>query len=361
MNLNVVKGLLVLLVVVDHNDFSRSVFPGFLYGFTFHVVGFMTLPFLRPAPAIDRQFGQYLFRLYWPFVVIASALALAVALLTPVAPLYQFQGWALTLYSGNSGVVKETTHMAMLWFLPSFVALVALRSGIDHIGRAGRVLAIVALCALHPLIGVAPERIANYLPLGLLPALYMVPLTLVIAWGHVRLLARLPRLAGLALTVLVYALVKSLQMKMHLYNEVGFAEVADYTQPLALLVNDLEAVTGVWMVFQLGRFSLGSLIETAGKYSLQVYLFHAFVAFVLYKLLIIIASGAHPALLFCVSFALTAVLATLLGRFLAEQGSIRRLLFPRTTAELAGALRWPALGGQGAVAASKPEPRHHDR
>ena len=251
--------------------------------------------------------------------------------------------------------------MAMLWFLPSFVALVALRTGIEHISPTGKVLAIVALCAIHPLIGVAPERIQNYLPLGLLPALYMVPLALISVWGHVHLLQRLPRTAGLALTVLVYASVKSMQMDANLYNEVGFAVVADYTQPLALLLNDLEAVTGVWMVFQLGRFSLGQLIDTAGKYSLQVYLFHAFVAALIYKLLINIASGTHPAVLFCVSFALTAVLATLLGRFLAEQGTIRRLLFPRTTTELAEALHWSTLGTHGAVAASKPEPRKHDR
>jgi fucose 4-O-acetylase-like acetyltransferase len=360
MNPNVVKGLLVLLVVVDHNDFSRSVFPGFLYGFSFHVVGFMTLPFLRPAPPLDRQFGQYLFRLYYPFLVLATALALAVALITPVSALHQLQSWALTLYSGNSSVVKQTTHMAMLWFLPSFVALVALRTGLDHLGRGGKLFAIAALCAIHPLIGVAPGRIENYLPLGLLPALYMVPLALVAAWGHARLL-RLPRGAGLVLTVLVYALVKSVQMEAHLYYEVGFAIVADYTQPFALLINDLESITGVWMVFQLGRFSLGAPVETAGKYSLQVYLFHAFVAAVIYKVLVSSASGTPSIVLFCVSFALTAVLATLLARFLAEQRTIKRLLFPRTTAELAAALRWPTLEAHGAVAAAKPEPRHHDR
>jgi len=360
MNPNVVKGLLVLLVVVDHNDFSRGVFPGFLYGFSFHVVGFMTLPFLRPAPALDRNFGQYLFRLYYPFLVIATVLSLAVALLAPVSPLHQLENWALALYSGNSGAVKQATHMAMMWFLPSFVALVALRTGLGHLGRGGKLFAIAALCAIHPLIGIAPERIENYLPLGILPALYMVPLALVAAWGHVRLM-KLPRGAGLVLTVLVYALVKSVQMSAHLYYEVGFAIVADYTQPFALLVNDLESITGVWMVFQLGRFSFGSLVETAGKYSLQVYLFHAFIAAVIYKLLAGAASGMPPVVPFCVSFALTAVLATLLARFLAEQRTIRRLLFPRTTAELAAALHWPTLGAHGAIAAPKPEPRHHDR
>jgi fucose 4-O-acetylase-like acetyltransferase len=250
--------------------------------------------------------------------------------------------------------------MGMLWFLPSFVALVILRTLLEHVGRAGKVLAIIAVCAVHPLIGVAPDRIEDYLPLGVLPALYMVPLALAAAWGHVRLM-KLPRGAGLALTVLVYALVKSVQMEAHLYYEVGFAIVATYAQPIALLVNDLESVTGVWMVFQLGRFSLGSLIDTAGKYSLQVYLFHAFVAAVIYKLLINTAISMPVIVLFCVSFALTAVLVALLARFLAENGIIKRLLFPRTTTELAAALHWPALGAHGAIAAPKPKHRHHDR
>jgi hypothetical protein len=360
MNPNVVKGLLVLLVVVDHNDFSRSVFPGFLYGLSFHVVGFMTLPFLRPAPTLDRQFGQYLFRLYYPFIVAASALAFVIALLTPVSPLEQAGRWVLTLYSGNSEVVKETTGMAMLWFLPSFVALVALRTMLDHIGRVGKLGAILALCAIHPLIGVAPERIENYLPLGLLPALYMVPLALAAAWGHERLM-KLPRAPSLALTLLVYALVKSVQMEAHLYYEVGFAIVATYTQPFALLINDLESLTGVWMVFQLGRFALSPLVETAGKYSLQVYLFHAVIAALIYKLLIGSVGNLPAVALFCVSFALTAVLVTLVARFLAEQDTIKRLLFPRTTTELAVALHWLPLGDHGAAAAPKPEPRHHDR
>ena len=35
---------------------SRLLIAGFLYGFGFHVMGFMTVPFLKPAPKLDRAF-----------------------------------------------------------------------------------------------------------------------------------------------------------------------------------------------------------------------------------------------------------------------------------------------------------------
>lgn len=361
MNLNVVKGLLVLMVVVDHNDFSRSVFPGFLLGLSFHVVGFMSLPFLRPAAPLDRQFGQYLFRLYHPFFVLMSVLAIAVAVSTPVAPLHQLSLWLLSAYSGNYDVLKQTTHLAMLWYLPSFVALVALRTVIWNAPQGMRLAALALVCVLHPLIGMAPRALQDYLPLGLLPALYVIPLALLIVQGQRQVFARLSLSLALPLALLLFVAVKALQMRAGLYYEVGFAIVPDYTRPAALLLDDLESLTGVWLVFQLGRVNLGKLVDTAGKYSLQMYLFHPFVAALVSKLLTRSVSGTAPLILFCVSFAITVVLAIVLSRFLAEQHLIRRLLFPRHTAEFAGALRWQARGAHAAIRPSGADTGHPDR
>ena len=343
MNANIAKGLLILLVIVDHNNFSRGVFPGFLEGFAFHVMGFMTLPFLRPALPLDRHFGQYLFRLYHPFFVMVTGLALIVAVIDHVPALAQLRLWALSLYSGNADVLKQTTHMYMLWYLPSFVALVALRTGIEHVGAVGKTLALVLLCALHPAIGPVADAIQDFLPLGLLPALYVVPLAYLAALVHGSLLMRLPRTAALAASAAVYVAIKTLQMRAGLHNEVGFAEVAGYDKPLALLLNDLEAVTGVWMVFQLARFDLGRFVETAGKYSLQMYLFHAFVAAGVSKVLVIVFNDVGVMTLFCVSFVLSSVLALAVSRYLGEQALVKRLMFPRSVAELAGALRLPPV------------------
>jgi hypothetical protein len=128
--------------------------------------------------------------------------------------------------------------------------------------------------------------------------------------------------------------VKYLQVRGHLYNEVGFAEVADYTRPFALLLNDLESVTGVLMLFQLCRLPLKSFIEQFGRYSIQVYLFHAFIALGVYKAVLLLPAGA--AVHFAVSFGVTAASSLLVARWMAQNPLAQRFIFPRTPATLFG-------------------------
>jgi hypothetical protein len=345
MNPNIVKGLLILLVMVDHNDFARSVIPGFLLGFSFHVLGFLTLPFLRPAPALDRHLLQYAFRLYYPFFVLATVLSLVVYLISHVPLQHQFNLWLLSLYSGNFSLLKESTHMSMLWYLPSFVALVVLRAVIEHVGPAARYAILAALVAMHPFIGLVAPGIEDFLPLGLLPVLYAIPLCYLAAGVHGRLFERCSRLTGIAASVALYSAVKYLQIRAHLPNELGAAEVADYTQPFALLINDLEAISGVWVIFQLGRFPLGSFIQLAGKYSLQIYCFHAFIAAVIYKTLVFTAGKFNVVYLFPLSVLMTAVITVVVCRFLTERPAFRRMMFPRNTDELVQAFHIPPLRG----------------
>jgi fucose 4-O-acetylase-like acetyltransferase len=341
MNPNIVKGLLILLVMVDHNDFARSVIPGFLLGFSFHVLGFLTLPFLRPAAALDRRLLQYAFRLYHPFFVLTTVLSLVVLFITPVTFPQQCRLWLLSLYSGNFSLLKDSTHMSMLWYLPSFVSLVVLRAVIEHMGKAAKWAILAALVILHPFIGLAPDGLADFLPLGLLPVLYAIPLCYLAAAVHDRLLMRWSRIAAVGASVALLSVVKYLQIRANLPNELGAAAVADYTQPYALLINDLEAVAGVWMIFQLGRLQLGSFIEVAGKYSLQVYCFHAFMAAAIYKTMVRTLGSWDALPLFLMSVALTAVISVVVCRYLAERPWFRRVMFPRDTGELRQALRFP--------------------
>lgn len=341
MNQNLLKGLLVLLVVVDHNDFVRDVFPDFLRGFSFHVVGFMAIPFFRPAPALDRHFSRYIFRLYFPFFLIVTIMAFVIAKVDAIDPLRQLGLWVHSLYSGNSEVLKQTTHMAMLWYLPSFISLVIIRTVMERAGSVVKALMIAALWAIHPLIGPWAQSLQDYLPLGVMPALYVIPLAYLIIFGHRHLFGKLSPILGIFITVALYMLVKMLQIDANLYNEVGFAKVADYSKPFALLLNDLEAVTGVWMVLQFACLPLSQAIESAGKYSLQVYLFHPFVAGAMYYILRTTTSGINALLLFFISFGMTAVLTILLSRYIATHTGVRPLLFPRTPHELASALRLP--------------------
>lgn len=333
MNQNLLKGMFILLVVLDHNDFVRSIIPGFLQGFGFHVMGFMMIPFLRPAGPLDRNFMQYLFRLYYPFLLIVTIMSVIVAWITPVSAAEQASRWALALYSGNSDILKEATHMALLWFLPSFVALIVLRTLMENASNRIKTGAILAAWAVHPFIGNAAPSLQDYLPLGLLPALYVLPLAYLGIFLHQRYFQSLGKTNALVQSAVVFILVKACQMHFGFSNEIGFAAVAGIDNWFAMLCNDAEAVTGVLMLFQASRFSLGRLLEAFGKYSLQIYLLHAFLALGVYKLTL--ASGLRSIpMAFALSLCATALSTLVVARLVMAQPRIRRFVFPRNWQDL---------------------------
>lgn len=335
MNLNVLKGMLIILVIADHNEFTRSLFPAFFLGMTFHVVGFMTIPFLKPAePVGTRRFADYAFRLYWPFLVVTCALWTVVTALGTDSIAQRLALLPLALYSGNANLLKQVTHMGLLWFLPSFISIVTLRGLIASCRPVLRWMAWLGLAACHLVIGAFALMVENYLPLGLLPALYMAPLAYAGALLQRRVLERLPLAAALALTVATFAAVKTLQMAWSLPNEVGFSMVADWRDLQAMAVNDAEAISGTLMLFQLARLPLGTLLEACGKHSMQIYLFHAFVALGLFKLLTWLAPHAPVALLFAGSLAATVLLTLALASAVMRLSWPRRALFPRAPADL---------------------------
>lgn len=339
MNQNVLKGIFIVLVIIDHNDFARGVIAPFLKGMGFHVMGFLMIPFLRPAPAWNREFAHYLFRLYYPYFVMVTALSIFVAFLTPVTPAEQVGRWVHSLYSGHSGILKETTHMALLWFLPSFFSLVLLRTWIEHVGGKFKFLAIGVLWVAHPLIGPIAMATRDYLPLGLLPAIYVLPLAYLGIALHRILLQPLGAVSAIGLSAMLFFLIKAIQINFGFDNEIGFVAVADYRDPFELLINDAEAITGVLMVFQISRLrwerlQLGRVLEMIGKYSLQMYLFHAFVALLVYKLTMLAIGETTLLVLFGLSLLTTILLTLPLARFAAKQPLIRRSLFPRSLHEL---------------------------
>lgn len=343
MNLNFLKGLLIILVIADHNEFTRALFPEFFRGLTFHVVGFMTIPFLRPPMRVaSAQFAAYAFRLYYPFLLAACALWLVVTL-TEAAPLAERLGLlAAVLYSGNADLLKRVLHMGLLWFLPSFLALVTLRNLIDTSAVRVRQAALVLLLVAHVWIGMAAPAIEDFLPLGVLPALYMIPLAYAGVALHRKLFEPLGAARALVLATLAFVAVKALQMHLHLNNEVGFAQVADVRNLGALLVNDLEAVTGTLMLFQAARLNLAGLVAACGKVSLQIYLFHAFVALALYRLLMLAMPQLAPAWLFVLSMSATILLTLALAMLVMRLPLLRRLLFPHSLADLRGRASAPA-------------------
>jgi hypothetical protein len=201
-------------------------------------------------------------------------------------------------------------------------------------GHAAKRCAIALLWVAHLFIGTVAVAVQDYLPLGLLPALYVIPLAYLGVWLHRALFERISPAIALAMAVAVFVPIKWLQMRGHLYNEVGFAVVADYTRPWALLLNDLESVSGVLMLFQLCRLPLRGVVEAFGRYSIQVYLFHAFIALLVYKAVLHLPVPVAGQL--CLSLAATAFLSLAFSRRLAGHPLAQRFIFPRSPADLLG-------------------------
>lgn len=346
MNLNVLKGLLILTVILDHNDFSRGVMADFLRGMSFHVVGFLAIPFLRDAlKPLSARAASYAFRLYYPFFLLTLAMGAVVSVIGTQPAWERVQAVMLALYSGNFYALKAATNMSLLWYLPSFISLVLLHGVIEGQGRTGKAALIASLVALHGVLGPVAGRIQDYLPLGVLPALYAIPMCYLVVLCHRGIYARLPVAAAVPLALAVFALVKWLQVRWQLPYELGAMEVPGYDAWQAMLVDDLEGVTGALLLFQVARIPLGKLLAAFGEVSLQIYLMHPFIALAIAKILMRTSLVAHPAAILAISMALTAGVTLAAARTVLASG-VKRFLFPRDVAELAGR---DALGGASAA------------
>ena len=340
MNHNIAKGLLILLVIIDHNDFSRDVIPGFLRGLSFHVVAFMALPFVRtPRELTAEVVGKHFFRLYYPFLVFTCVVAAGYWLSSGRPFIDALANLLHALYSANAASLKTATNMALLWFLPSFFALLLIKGVIERASQSLRAFLVATVLVCHPLIGASSVSVQHYLPLGVLPAIYVVPLVYAIAFLQSKVFDPLPRKSALFVSALLFVIVKHAQMQMGLSQEVGFGLVSDYRDPLALVLNDLESISGTLLVFQMSRFRLGNIVERAGRYSLQVYLFHAFIGAALYAVIKRIPVSIHPGLAMAVCVVATLAASVLLAQAVFGAGRLKPALFPEDGRELLGGVR----------------------
>ncbi|MES2046927.1 MAG: hypothetical protein V4447_00890 [Pseudomonadota bacterium] len=336
-NQNTLKGVLIILVIFDHNEYAHKIYPLFLAGFSFHVIGFLSLPFLRPAEPLGKKILEKMaFSYYYPFFWIVCGMALLNSLISQSQSTLDSSvfNFLLALYSGNSQVLKHVTQMSLLWFLPSFFSLMLIRGALASSGKAIQTFFLISISLAHFYIGIFASEIRNFIPLGLLPTIYAFPLILIIVKFHQSIFEKFNRANAFLLIITAFSIVKYSQIKMGLSQELGFAMVADYRNLPAMIVNDLEAITGTLMLFQLARFNLGQLIQRSGQNSLQIYLFHAFIALIIFKLIEKNLPNTSMNIRLVISMVITLLLTLLIAKFIMKNEALKRFLFPRSWNEL---------------------------
>lgn len=268
-----VKGVLILLIALGHDPAAAVALPWlgrFLYGF--HVIGFLLLPFLLPAPRAEaRALLDRSVRYLAPYAsVTLFAIVLNTLLFARDVPARElFERAALGLYTGSSGYLKITSGFALFWFLPTLLSLTLVRAALR--GRGTPRAWLVVLVALHGTLALVPD-FAAVLPLGLAPALVALPLGLAAekAWPW----ARTHPLAMVAIAVAVAVPVLASGISTNL----AALAVADVRDPLRLLLQDAHAITMFLAIAACGpHLARVPGLVRLGQLSMGVYLGHSFV------------------------------------------------------------------------------------
>jgi fucose 4-O-acetylase-like acetyltransferase len=268
------KGLLILIVVLDHNNEAHALIHDFMAPLTFHVLGFLLLPFLVRGARLSTEFALDRFLRYWiPQAFIVTLASILYWMLhrrsEPLARVALDYGAALAI--GSAPLVKQSTGFLAYWFLPTLLGVVIVLAAYRSVPAGWRwpIIAIFALCHL-----LLTER--NF------PGYFWVPFGLAIV-ANIFVLGLLLEVITRSRTAFALrwwfpaAFVASygLLMTQHRWLEVATLEFASLSQFPILVEQDVAGLSGVLTVLLLGGMLANNrIMASLGRHSLMIYLLH---------------------------------------------------------------------------------------
>jgi hypothetical protein len=330
-----VKGILIVLVAVDHNDWFRQLAPRMFDPLTFHVLGFFLLAFsFGTKPWCGRFVADRLVRYLVPFWWALAAASLAFGLF--------FRGgsslvdgvihFLLAALIGGADLVKASSGLLMLWFLPCLFGLTCLLAFYDSlVTRRARQVGLGLALGAHVLLPVLVQPWMQWLPFGLAVAADVFVLGLI--WRQL-LQRRLPGYVGpLALIVCIACYGTLVLAKTHI--EIGTLEIRAMTNPLILLLHDVTAISAmVTMIWVAENVAVTRWLDGIGKHSLLVYLMHP-IFYVMLSMLWVSPAQADGSKLMlglhaCVTTAIAVSLAYGIARLVSGSPTLSTWIAPRS-------------------------------
>jgi hypothetical protein len=307
---NRLKGLLIMVVVLDHNDWFRQLAPQVFGPLTFHVIGFFLLAFSFSEKSLSIDFiatrmARYLLPFWWALALTATASSWV--LKTDVGGGAGLENFLSAAVVGSASLVKTSSGLYMLWFLPCLFGLNCLLAVSDAWSRKRGRTAVVSLAvAAHLALPFLKGAWMAWVPFGLLIAGYVLVLGLI--WRQC-LGRRWSAYSGpLALCVFIVCYGWLVVDKVHI--ELGTLELSALKNPgtwvLHLLGVYSALLTLVWVA---DLFKPLGWFERIGEQSILVYLIHPVVYLVLSKLWVSPAQAASGSFVLLFHACATSVLA----------------------------------------------------
>ena len=274
---DVVRGLLIFIVILDHNDIIRNVraVQDWFLPMTFHVTGFLLLPFLtKPKRFEFTSLRDHFIRYLVPFCFAVFGYAMIYRLVlgsnTPGST------WLADLLGGlvfaDPWRLKVATGFIVLWFLPALLEVFLLTTVFAAVAKRWRVAILTFAIAVHLGVGGLPVPIKAMVPQGMLIAFMIFPLGLfariVLPWLSVQ-----PRLPCMVTAIIV--LLACWKFEHGVEVEVATLVLPTLQRPLWIVATDLSDLS--FLVLTIAATPVLARIPglaLLGRYSLLVYLFH---------------------------------------------------------------------------------------
>jgi fucose 4-O-acetylase-like acetyltransferase len=289
-NPEVIRGILILIVIFDHNDIIRdvrSVNVWFL-PMTVHVAGFLLLPFLARSKLLTFSMARdhairYLVPFFWALLLYSIAFKIYTQTQTHLGEWFQELLWAFVFADIES--LSRSTGFIVLWFLPALLSVVLLIGMFNSGPRYLRATILVAALLVHLAIGATSESFKSAFPQGVLIALYIFPLGL--AARHAMPWLSTPIRKYWVAVIALALLMASWTFERGVEVEVATLVVPTLIQPLrviATIISDLSFL--VMLIIASPMLARIPGVSLLGRHSLVVYLTHPLVYKVIFAELV---------------------------------------------------------------------------
>jgi len=278
-DIDVVKGVLILAVVAGHNtliSLGAEDFRRYLY--SFHVIGFLFLPFLFPAPVFDQRavidrFVRYMTPFFFMYTL--SAILFFSFEIKESSFLSWLADYSIGLVVGSARLVDKASGFQLFWFLPTLLSLAIMRSLLGLAPKRTQKATLIGLIILHGAIGALPLSLKNYIPFGLLIVAYVWPLALLSEF-IIKASSTNKWVTWFALVVFIITSAAILFSDTSV--NLAILKLYSYKEFHLLALHDANAISAFVSLVGLSRgFPLSTIWKALGKYSLEIYLFHSLI------------------------------------------------------------------------------------